>query len=97
MVKREEVKGGKVKLTFVQPVDESKPVVFVLGDFNQWSPSATKLVKRANGTASASVTVEAGQKLRFRYRSGDGLWFNDESADIYEKGEAGDEDCVLIL
>ncbi len=96
MIKRETAKDGSVKLTFVQQYEEGKPAVFVLGDFNNWEPSATKLVKRANGTASASITVSAGQKVRFRYRNADGLWFNDEAADAYEAGDAGEQDSVVV-
>lgn len=95
MVKREAAKGNKVKLTFVQQYNEGKPAVYVLGDFNNWDPAADKLVKRANGTASASITVDAGEKVRFRYRDVDGNWFNDEAADGYEKGEAGEENSVV--
>ncbi|MFN8445269.1 MAG: isoamylase early set domain-containing protein [Caldilineaceae bacterium] len=94
MIKREKTKDGKIKLTFVQQYSEQAPV-FVLGDFNSWDPSATKLLKRTNGTASATVTVDPNQKIRFRYRSAEGIWFNDEAADTYEKGEAGDPNSII--
>lgn len=96
MVKREATKDGKVKLTFVQQYDESKPALFVLGDFNNWDPAATKLVKRTNGTCSASITVAAGEEIRFRYRDADGAWSNDEAADTYATGEAGAENSIVI-
>lgn len=94
MIKRENAKDGKVKLTFVQQYDEKSPI-YVLGDFNEWSPIATKLVKRTNGTASATITVDGNQKIRFRYRNGEGVWFNDEAADAYEAGEAGDPNSIV--
>ncbi len=98
MVKREEInKGKQVKLTFVQPHDGAKSTVSVVGDFNNWDPNATKLVKRANGTTSASVTLDAGQKVRFRYRTADGVWFNDEAAEVYEVGEAGVENSIVTI
>lgn len=94
MIKRENAKDGKVKLTFVQKYAESAPV-YVLGDFNHWSPTTNKLVKRTNGTASATITVDANQKVRFRYRNSDGVWFNDEAADAYEQGEAGAPNSIV--
>jgi 1,4-alpha-glucan branching enzyme len=97
MIKREVAeKGKKVKLTFVQPFQASDSPISVVGDFNDWDPNKNKMVKRANGTASTSVTVEPNQRIRFRYRRADGTWFNDEAADAYEVGEAGAENCVVM-
>lgn len=97
MIKRESAeKGKKVKLTFVQPFQASDSPISVVGDFNNWDPAKNKMVKRANGTASTSITVEPGQKVCFRYRREDGTWFNDEAADAYEMGEAGAANCVVL-
>lgn len=98
MIKREVSKNAKeVKLTFVLPYDSAKPRVAVLGDFNQWDPVATPLIKRNNGTASASVVLPAGQRVRFRYLAENGDWFNDEAADAYEPGEHGAENCIVAI
>lgn len=97
MIKRESAsRGKKVKLTFVQPFQASDSPISVVGDFNGWDPTKNKLAKQKDGTASTSVTVDPGQKLRFRYRRADGTWFNDEAADAYEMGEAGAENCVVM-
>lgn len=98
MIKRQSVKSSKqVKLTFVQPYEEGKPRTYVAGDFNNWEPMDIPLVKRSNGTMSASVTVEQGQKVQFRYYAEDGTWFNDEAADTYEPGEFGADNSVVIV
>ena len=97
MIKREvQKKDNKVKLTFVQPYEPTQSAISLVGDFNNWDPKANKLVKRANGTASVSLTVDAGQKRLFRYVREDGTWFNDEAADAYELGEHGTENCVVV-
>jgi 1,4-alpha-glucan branching enzyme len=98
MIKKEKLNGGKeIKVTFVQPYQPNQPAVSVRGDFNNWQSDVLKLAKRSNGTASASVTLQAGQKVRFRYYQADGKWFNDEAADAYEVGEHGAEDCIVAL
>jgi 1,4-alpha-glucan branching enzyme len=98
MIKKENVKkSNKVKLTFVLPTNQAKQRVAVLGDFNNWDPKANPLVKRANGTLSASVTLDPGQRVRFRYYAADGVWFNDDTADAYEIGEYGTENCVVLV
>jgi 1,4-alpha-glucan branching enzyme len=97
MIKKEVLAGAKqVKLTFTQPA-EAAAKVSVVGDFNQWDPTALPLRKRSNGTATASVTLAAEQRVRFRYYRADGQWFNDETADGYEVGEAGAENCVVAI
>ncbi len=98
MIKRQNSKSNnQVKLTFVQPYDASKPRTYVAGDFNDWTPTTTPLIKRTNGTASASVTVEAGQRICFRYFTEDGAWFNDKAADQYEPGEFGEDNSVIVV
>lgn len=96
MIKREVLKKeNKVKVTFIQPFAASNSPISVVGDFNGWNPKANKLVKRSNGTASASITLDPGQTVRFRYVREDGVWFNDAEADSYEPSEHGTENCVI--
>lgn len=96
MIKRQQLKGkSQVKLTFVQPYEADMPRTYVVGDFNEWTPTTTPLVKRSNGTASAAITVPCGERVRFRYYTEDGTWFNDEAADSYEPGEFGADNSVV--
>ncbi len=73
-------RNGTVRVTFTLPVDEPGGAVSVVGDFNDWDPFAHPLRRRANGTRSAAVTVQAGSTLRFRYLAEGGVWFDDETA-----------------
>lgn len=66
-----------VRVTFALPADRPGGAVSVVGDFNNWDPCAHPLRKRANGTRSAAVTVQAGSTLRFRYLAEGGVWFDD--------------------
>jgi hypothetical protein len=88
VLRRTPVRGtGSVRLTFTLPVDTPPGPVSVVGDFNAWRPGAHLLVRRTNGTRSASVTVAAGTTHRFRSLGPDGFWFDDENADHLD--EAG--------
>jgi 1,4-alpha-glucan branching enzyme len=73
-------RNGTVRVTFALPADEPPGAVSVVGDFNNWNPHAHPLRRRANGTRSAVVTVDAGSMLHFRYLAEGGVWFDDESA-----------------
>ena len=98
MIKRSKSKGAdKVKVTFSVADNPEQPAVSVVGDFNEWTPGKTKLVKRNNGTRSASVQLAKGESYRFRYYAADGSWFNDDAADAYSQGEHGSDDCILTL
>jgi 1,4-alpha-glucan branching enzyme len=96
MLKRETIKNSdQVKVTFVIPHDPSQPRVSVVGDFNDWDPAATPLVKRANNTRSASVNLDPNKRYAFRYYTAEGHWFNDDSADAFEPSEHGSENCII--
>ena len=97
MIKRQNVnQDNSVKVTFVVPHRPDQPQISVVGDFNQWDPTATKLAKRNNGTRSASVKLEPEQRYAFRYFSANGEWFNDDGADAYEPSEHGSENCIIL-
>jgi 1,4-alpha-glucan branching enzyme len=70
---------GMIRVTFALPAAEPAGAVSVVGDFNDWDPSAHPLRLRSNQTRSASVTVPVGSTLRFRYLAEGGMWFDDET------------------
>lgn len=96
MIKRRKSKGASdVKVSFVLDLDDPRLPASVVGDFNGWVPGADLFVKRSNGTASAVVSLPQGHAYRFRYRSDDGRWFNDDEADGYQANTHGSTDCVV--
>jgi 1,4-alpha-glucan branching enzyme len=97
MIKREiEKKSGQVKVTFAIPHNPDQARVWVVGDFNNWDPAATPMVKRANNTRSASITLAPG-RYAFRYYTADGEWFNDGDADAYEVNEHGTHNAIVSV
>ena len=96
MILREPTKSGdKVKVTFVQPIDDDSGETFVAGDFNSWNLGATMLRRRGD-VRSASVTLTTGRRYAFRYYR-DGHWFDDDTADAYEANEHGQTNCIVDL
>lgn len=80
-------KSDQVKVTFAIPQDHPSGQVSVVGDFNDWTPGRNVLARRTNGTRSATVTLPAGSRVRFRYLGENGHWFDDDQAD--RDGDAG--------
>ena len=75
-------KTGMTKVSFVLPDDVHDGPVSAVGSFNGWRPGAHRLVRRANGTRTATVTVPAGTELRFRYLASGGVWFDDPEVPV---------------
>lgn len=101
MIRRSKIKNNgknsdQMKVTFALPADYPHMPQAVVGDFNQWDVTATPLKRRSNGTYSAPVTLEPGQRYAFRYLCDGDHWCNDEEADAYEPNEFGSENSVLI-
>lgn len=96
MLKKSKAKGSdKVKVTFILPAGHPHGNAAVVGEFNDWDPTANQMSKRNNGTYSTSVTLDKGQRYAFRYYAADGTWFNDEAADAYEPNEHGALNCIV--
>jgi 1,4-alpha-glucan branching enzyme len=98
MIKRRNIAGSAtVKVSFVLPADDPRLPAAVVGDFNGWDPGADPMVKRSNGTFSAVIPLRAGATYRFRYRSNDGVWFDDDMADGHEPNVLGSSDCIVVV
>ena len=79
---------GMVKVTFSLSAREPAGAVSVVGDFNDWDPSAHPLRARSNQTRSVSVSVPAGSTLRFRYLAEGGMWFDDDTVAVVDEGNS---------
>ncbi len=98
MLKRRKISGSNtVKVSFILPADDSRLPASVVGDFNEWDPEANPMIRRSNGTFSAVVPLVANATYRFRYRSEDGTWFNDDGADGYDSNVHGSTDGLIEI
>jgi 1,4-alpha-glucan branching enzyme len=87
---------GLVELTFAVAAGSFPGTIYVVGDFNGWDPEATPLEDHEDEWLQARVTVPSDGRFAFRYRTGDGRWFNDEGADDYEPNEFGGSNGVIL-
>lgn len=69
---------------------------WLAGDFNDWSTTATPMVRREDGSLSVTISLEPGRSHRFRYYFGDGRWENDWAADAYVDNHHGGADSVVV-
>jgi 1,4-alpha-glucan branching enzyme len=86
------------KVTFRVPSEAapSAEAVFLVGDFNEWSPRATPMSRLKNGEFKVTLDLETGRDYSFRYLIGGEKWENDWAADRYvPSGIAGAENSVV--
>ena len=70
--------------------------VSLVGDFNEWNPTALK--KQKDGAFKASVELEKGKEFAFRYLVDNENWINDDAADKYiPSGVSFEENSVVVL
>ena len=87
------------KVTFNIPEDISKSAqeAHVVGEFNEWSISATPMRRLKNGAFSATVELPTGRAYQFRYLLEKSQWINDPDADEYHVTPFGDSQNSVIL
>jgi 1,4-alpha-glucan branching enzyme len=97
MLLKKPLGGKKVQVTFTMPPLDGVETLRICGDFNNWSETATVMMRGADGSWNATLILEAGRSYLFRYHDDKGQWRNDPAADAYVPNEFGSENSVLDL
>lgn len=73
--------------------------ICVLGDFNDWTPGKDFELKiQPDGSASATVLLEAGKAYKYRFLINDETWVNDYHAESYERDTKYPIDnCIITV
>jgi 1,4-alpha-glucan branching enzyme len=88
------------KVTFKIPeaIGNGAKSAYVVGEFNDWSTSASPMKRLKNGAFSATIDLETGRSYQFRYLLGQSRWENDPAADDFLPTPFGDSrNSVLSL
>jgi 1,4-alpha-glucan branching enzyme len=102
MLKKRYLKSRKVsKVSFELPKAEWPEDVkvesaYLVGEFNDWEPTATPLKRGKGGTFRATLELEPGREYQFRYLVNGEHWCNDWQADAYVPGGLGEDNCVVV-
>ena len=98
-IRKQFLRGKPVcKVTFKIPEKEGNETTMahVVGEFNDWSTTATPMKRLKNGAFSATVELEKGRSYQFRYLFGQTHWENDPDADDYLPSPFGDSHNSVI-
>jgi 1,4-alpha-glucan branching enzyme len=88
--------AGEILVTFRLPHAATSGEVSVVGEFNDWSPTANPMHRDGEGFV-AHITLKPGRVYRFRYLIDGQRWENDWAADAYVPNEFGGDDSVIDL
>jgi 1,4-alpha-glucan branching enzyme len=70
--------------------------VALVGDFNDWNPSATPMKRLRSGDFTVTLDLETGRDYAFRYLIGEASWTNDGDADRYEPSGFPDAENSVV-
>jgi 1,4-alpha-glucan branching enzyme len=102
MLKKRYIKSRQVaKITFEMPQAElpegiAVESVHVVGEFNDWDPTANPMTRRKGRVYRATVELEPGREYQFRYLVNGEHWCNDWHADGYVASDTGEDNCVVV-
>lgn len=88
-------KKGTCKVTFELPAQVNAKTAALLGEFNNWDPSATPMKRKRDGSFSATLYLPTGKEYRFRYWLDGERWMNDPNPDRLEPNPFGSQDSVI--
>jgi len=94
------IKAGKAcKVTFRLPKEAAPDarMVTVVGDFNNWNLTETKMKKLKNGDFTTTLELPSNREYRFKYLIDASRWENDWCADKYVRNRYGSDDSVVII
>lgn len=88
----------RCKVTFTLSKEQAKDAgkVAVVGEFNNWEPSASPLRRQKDGAFSATLDLETGREYQFRYLIDGEIWISDPEADRYAFSPFGDCDNSVV-
>ena len=69
---------------------------FLVGEFNDWSETATPMKKGADGSFSVKKQFEVNKEYQFRYLLDGKTWINDWKADKYIRSELVNDDNSVV-
>ncbi len=98
MIKKEpSPNSGKVLVTFEYPGTSRTASVHLVGDFNEWSETATAMRRKGRGDIwKAQLELDKGKEYQFRYLVDQSSWHNDWHADRYIPNIHGSDNSVVV-
>lgn len=87
---------GKVYVTFELPSSIWAERVNLVGEFNDWNRTQTRMVQsKHDGAWRVKIELDADREYQFRYLIDGETWYTDYTADSYVANEYGSDNSVV--
>lgn len=86
----------KATFTLTKNQVKNAETVNIVGEFNDWSKTASPLKKFKNGNFKITLDLEKGKQYQFKYIVDGNNWINDDKADLYVPNNFSGENSVII-
>lgn len=99
MIEKKYLKTKPVcKVKFALPADAvaGAKKVSLVGEFNDWDPSANPMRKQKSGVYASTLDLDVNKEYQFRYVLDDEVWLNDEAADHYAPSQVSHEQNGVV-
>ena len=98
MLKKQYLKSKDIcKVTFYTAPELEAEKVALVGDFNEWSETATPMRALKDGRLKATIELPSETRFQFRYLINGSEWHNDWQADRYVPNPfSGDNSVVEV-
>jgi len=99
-LQKQYVKSKNVcKVTFRLPKEAAPDAksVTIVGDFNKWDITETKMKKLRNGDFTLTLELPCDREYSFRYLIDANRWEKDWFADKHIPGDSGVDDSVVVV
>jgi hypothetical protein len=84
-----------VRVIFELPACIWADHIYLAGDFNRWSTTATPMQQERDGVWRATIDLPAGSRCEFRYLV-DGQWKSDYHADTLTPNDYGSQNSLVV-
>lgn len=88
-------KKGVVKVTFELPPVVDAQQAAVVGEFNNWDPTATPMKRKKDGSFSVALNLDGGREYRYKYYLDEERWENDPNPDRLVPNSFGTQDSIV--
>lgn len=88
------IDGSQTRVTFRIPAPLKAQTITLVGEFNDWSQTATPLTLTPEGWIT-TLDLPRGHEYQYRYLADGQTWLNDWSADSYVPNELGGDNSVV--
>ena len=90
-------KTKKTSVVFeIEGLEDAKTVALA-GDFNDWTPAATPMKRRKDGSWSATVRLDNAGRYQYRYVVDGAKWIVDDDADALVANPFGGQNSIVVV